>query len=231
LAERALQAAGAPAEERRTARLAGLLHDLGRAAVPNGIWDKPGRFGPLERERAQEHVRHSERVLARSPLLAPLAAIVAGHHERLDATGYPRGIPGPSGRMARVLAAADVFSALTEDRAHRVALAPEPAARALADEAAAGRLDREAVGHVLEAAGQRAPRLRGELPAGLSDREVEVLRLLARGLSNKEIGQQLFIAPKTVGRHVENIYAKTGVKTRAAAALYAVQHELIPRLV
>jgi DNA-binding NarL/FixJ family response regulator len=89
-----------------------------------------------------------------------------------------------------------------------------------------GRLDSDAAGAVLRAAGHRVPRRR-QGPMRLTAREVEVLRLLARGLSNKEIARQLVISPKTAGSHVENIYAKTGASNRAQASLFAVKHGLL----
>jgi HD-GYP domain-containing protein (c-di-GMP phosphodiesterase class II) len=225
LCEVALERAGATPEEKERARLAGLLHDLGRASVPNGIWDKPSALNPIERERVEQHAYHSERVLARTPLLADLAKAVGMHHERLDGSGYHRGRAGAAiERIGRILAAADVYQALREDRAHRAKLDEERAAELLVAEAKAGRLDREAVAHVLDAAGQKAPRV--EAPSGLTDREVEVLVLLARGLTNKQIGKKLFISPRTVGHHVAHIYEKTKVKTRAAAALFAAENEL-----
>ena len=94
-------------------------------------------------------------------------------------------------------------------------------------EVRAGRLDGPAVGAVLEAAGHRLPRRR-EAVAGLTAREVEVLILLARGMSNRQIAERLVITPKTAGNHVEHIYAKTGASSRAAAAMFAVQHGLLP---
>ena len=83
---------------------------------------------------------------------------------------------------------------------------------------------------VLEAAGHRRPRRREALagPAALTAREVEVLVLLARGLSNKQIAERLVITPKTAGNHVEHIYAKIDASSRAAAAMFAVQHGLLP---
>ena len=125
----------------------------------------------------------------------------------------------------RILAAADVFAALTADRPHRAALPDAEAARALETEA--GRLDPEAVACVLAAAGHRDGPPRRRRPAGLTDREVEVLRLIARGRSNREVAERLFISPKTVGRHVENLYAKIDVSSRAAAALFAMEHRLL----
>lgn len=209
-------------------RIAALLHDIGRVSVPNGIWDKPAALNPAERERVRQHAYHSERILAQSPLLAPFAAIAGRHHERLDGSGYHRGLPASAlVPEARLLAAADMFAALTEDRAHRPKHAPAAAAELLGDEARAGRLDRQAVDAVLAAAGQAAARVRGGWPAQLSDREVEVLCLLARGLSNKQIGVRLFISAKTVQHHVAHIYEKTGVATRASAALFAVEHQLV----
>jgi DNA-binding CsgD family transcriptional regulator len=148
--------------------------------------------------------------------------------ERLDGSGYPRGLPaGAIGRPARILAAADVYQAMLEPRPHREARTPADAAAQLRDEVRAGRLDGDAAEAVLSAAGHRVRRRR-EGPAGLTAREVEVLRLLAQGLSNKEIAQRLVISPKTAGNHVEHIYAKIGASSRATASLFAMQHGLLP---
>jgi DNA-binding NarL/FixJ family response regulator len=124
-----------------------------------------------------------------------------------------------------VLAAADVFAGMTADRPHRAAHPPEKAAaelRRLAD----GRLDLDAVRAVLNAAGETPPPARGA-PAGLSEREIEVLRLMTRGLSNREIGTRLFISGRTTEHHVQHIYTKIGVSTRAAAAMFAMHHDLV----
>jgi HD-GYP domain-containing protein (c-di-GMP phosphodiesterase class II) len=202
------------------------LHDLGRTGVPNSIWDKPGPLTETEWEQVRLHPYHSERILSRSSALAPLAPLAGMHHERQDGSGYHRQATAatiPNG--ARLLAAADAYQAMTQERAHRPALTPEAAAEQLSFEAARGRLDAEAVRAVLETVGHPPPRL--TWPAGLSDREVEVLRLVARGHSNREIGRLLWISPKTAGHHVQHIYAKIGVSTRAAAAMFAMEHDLI----
>jgi putative nucleotidyltransferase with HDIG domain len=207
--------------------VAALLHDIGRVSVPNGIWDKPGALNAGEWERVHMHAFYTERILARSPLLAPVARLAAMDHERCDGSGYHRRIDANGAdRAARLLAACDVYQALTEDRAHRPARSPEGAARVLRDEAKAGRLARDAVEAVLTAAGQRQPRVRGGWPSDLSDREVEVLRLVARGLSNKHIAEKLFISAKTVQHHVAHIYEKTGIASRASAAIFAVENDL-----
>jgi HD-GYP domain-containing protein (c-di-GMP phosphodiesterase class II) len=205
---------------------AGLLHDLGRTGVPNGIWDKPGPLTASEWEQVRLHPYHSERILSRSSALAPLAPLAGMHHERLDGSGYYRQATMiPTG--ARVLAAADAYQAMTQERPHRPALTPSAAAEQLNSEAARGRLDAEAVRAVLDAAGHPPARARLTWPAGLSDREVQVLRLVARGYSNREIARLLWISPKTAGHHVQHIYAKIGVSTRAAAAMFAMEHDLI----
>jgi len=220
---------GLDAEERARLHLAALLHDLGRVAVPNGIWDKPGPLNRIERERVDAHAWHTARILGRSPLFAAIAPIAAGAHERVDASGYPRAIPGDlSPASARVLAACDVFHALGEERAYRPAHGRDASAAVLVDEARAGRLDARVVSAVLAASGarQRKPRVSSD---GLSEREVEVLCLIARGLSNKEIAARLGISAKTVQHHVAHVYEKTGVRTRAAAAIYAVDRRLLDR--
>jgi DNA-binding CsgD family transcriptional regulator len=151
--------------------------------------------------------------------------------ERWDGTGVPGYHRGTSGAQvpaaARVLAAADALQAMTQDRPHRRGLAPEAAAAALAEEARAGRLDPECVRAVVEAAGQPPPTVRTVWPAGLSDREVEVLRLVARGLSNRAIAERLSVSPRTAEHHVQHIYTKIGASTRAAAAMFAMEHGLL----
>ena len=161
-------------------------------------------------------------------VLAPLGAIAVQHRERLDGSGYPRGLSGTAiSRPARILAAADAYQAMGEPRPYRPPHAPAEAADQLRSDVRAGRLDADAVEAVLGAAGHRARRRR-EGPEGLTPREIEVLRLLARGLSNRAIAEQLVISPKTVGNHVEHIYAKIGASTRAAASLFAVRQGLLP---
>jgi HD-GYP domain-containing protein (c-di-GMP phosphodiesterase class II) len=209
-------------------RRAGLLHDLGRAGVPNGIWDKPGPLTAIEWEQVRLHPYHSERILSCSSAFAPLASLAGMHHERQDGSGYYRQVPAtmiPSG--ARVLAAADAYQAMTQERPYRPALTPNAAVEQLNSEAAQGRLDAEAVRAVLEVAGHPPVGTRLTWPAGLSDREVQVLRLVARGHSNREIARLLWISPKTTGHHVQHIYAKIGVSTRAAAAMFAMEHDLV----
>jgi len=170
----------------------------------------------------------TERMLRQSEALAPPAAIAVQHRELLDGSGYPRGLSGPAlSRPARVLGAADAYQAMREPRPHRPALPAEGAAAELRADVRAGRRDADTVEAVLGAAGHRVARRR-DGPAGLTAREVEVLRLLARGLPNKQIAEQLVITPKTVGNHVEHIYAKIGASTRAAASLFAMRHGLLP---
>ena len=206
-------------------RRGALVHDLGRVAVPVRIWQKPAPLTPDDWERVRLHAYHSERVLARSPSLGALAPVASFHHERLDGSGYHRGTAAAAiTPPARLLAAADAYHAMTEPRPHRAALAPGQAAEALGLEASAGRLDPDAVTAVLEAAGQRIPRL--ERPAGLTEREAEVIGLLARGLQTKQVARRLGISVKTADHHVQNAYAKIGVSTRAAAALFAMEHGL-----
>jgi HD-GYP domain-containing protein (c-di-GMP phosphodiesterase class II) len=227
LAETVAAAVGLSAEECRQLHVAALLHDLGRVAVPNGIWDKPGPLSLIERERAESHAWHTARILARTPLFAGVSAIAGVAHERLDGGGYPRAAAlAASPPAARILAACDVFHALGEARPHRPAHDRAAAAAVLGDEARAGRLDARVVDAVLAVAG--APPLPPvELPDGLTAREAEVLCLVARGLSNKEVAARLDISAKTVQHHVAHIYEKTGVRTRAAAAIYAVARQLL----
>jgi HD-GYP domain-containing protein (c-di-GMP phosphodiesterase class II) len=227
LAAAAAGAAGLPAADARLLRRAGHLHDLGRLGASNIVWDKTGPLSRAERERVRLHPYLTERMLADVPGLATARQIAARHHERLDGSGYPHGLTGASlTTLDRVLAAADVYHALTEPRPHRPAQPAADAARVVRDEVHAGRLDADAVAAVLTAAGHRAP-TRRQFPAGLTPREAEVLALLARGHSNKEIARRLVLSAKTVSNHLEHVYSKLQVSSRSAATLYAAQHGLV----
>ncbi len=222
-----LAAAAAPAEARETLLLAGLLHDLGRVAVPNGIWDKRKPLVSAQWARVRLHTYYTERILSRAPVFADLAAIAGSHREYLDASGYHRGLGADAlTDPMRLLAVADAYVAMTSDRPQRPALTGEAAAAQLHAGVAAGRLCGRAVGAVLEAAGQeRAPA--PAPPAGLTEREVEVLCHLAHGLTNKQIAGQLFVSAKTVQHHIAHIYDKIDRRTRAGAAMFAMEHRLL----
>jgi HD-GYP domain-containing protein (c-di-GMP phosphodiesterase class II) len=227
LAGEAARLSGMPADDVVALRRAGFVHDLGRLGISNGIWDKPGPLTGTELERVRLHPYLTDRMLADLTALAPVRRLAARHHERLDGSGYPSGLTGADLSPAdRLLAAADVYHAMTEPRPHRDARRPETAAAELRAEAKAGRLDGDAASAVLSAAGHRAP-ARRDWPAGLTAREVEVLRLLARGNSNKEIARKLVVTPKTASSHVQHIYSKIGVSSRASATLFATQHGLV----
>jgi HD-GYP domain-containing protein (c-di-GMP phosphodiesterase class II) len=214
-------------DEVTTLRRAGLIHDLGRLGVSNAVWDKPGPLRQVDIDRVRQHPYLTDRMVARVPALDGSREIAARHHERLDGSGYPRGLTAAAlGPADRLLAAADVYHAMTEPRPHRPALEPDRAEHDLRAEATAGRLDGDAVHAVLKAAGRRAP-ARREWPRGLTAREVDVLALLARGHSNKQIAARLVVSPKTVSNHVEHIYTKLGVSSRAAATLFASRHGLV----
>jgi HD-GYP domain-containing protein (c-di-GMP phosphodiesterase class II) len=207
-------------------RRAALVHDLGRVAIGARTWQKPAPLTADEWEQVRLHPYHTERVLSRSPFLSALAPVAGAHHERVDGSGYHRGASGAALDLpARVLAAADAYRAMTEPRPHREPFRPGEAAETLGREASAGRLDAGAVAAVLEAAGQPIPPI--ERPAALTEREAEVIGLLARGLQTKQVARTLGISVKTADRHVQNAYAKIGVSTRAAATLFAMQHGLV----
>jgi len=229
LAGRVLVALGGTEAEARALRIGGHLHDLGRVGVPNAIWDKPAPLSRLERERAEQHSALTERILRRAPALSPFGSLSAAAHERCDASGYHRRLP-PSAleRPMRVLAAADVASALGEPRPHRPASSVEQLARLLRSECRG--LDPSVVEATLDVvSGQRRDRRRssGRYPKGLTDREVEILRSVARGKSNPEVAVILGISARTVQNHLASAYDKLGVSSRGGAALFMMEHGLL----
>jgi HD-GYP domain-containing protein (c-di-GMP phosphodiesterase class II) len=228
LAAGAAARCGLPAGDVSLARRAGLLHDLGRVGVSAGIWTAPGPLSESQWERVRLYPYYTERILARPAALARLGAVAGLHRERLDGSGYHRGATAAAlPILARVLAAADVYQALLEARPHRPARTLDEAAHVLQQEARAGRLDLEAVQAVLAEAGRPHAQAGGAYVAGLSPREVEVLRLIARGHTIKQAAQALVVAPKTIDNHIQHIYAKIGVTTRAGAALFAIEQNLL----
>ena len=227
LAAEAGQYLGLPQADVEELRQAAFVHDIGRLGVSNTVWDKPGSLTQSELERVRLHPYLTERMLSFSAGLAQLGASAGQHHERLDGSGYPRGLSGDAiGTAGRILAAADSYHALTEARPYRPAWSAADAAAELRAEVGSGRLDGAAVDAVLRAAGHRVRRRR-DWPAGLTAREVEIVRLLVRGLTAKAVAGQLVISPKTASSHIEHIYAKTGVSNRAQLSLFALKHGLM----
>jgi DNA-binding CsgD family transcriptional regulator len=219
---------GLSSSEVADVELAGHVLDLGRVAVPTAVWDHPGALGPEAIAQVRLHPHYSEQIVTRSATLAPLARCVGSHHERLDGSGYHRGrraadLPA----AARVLAVADAWHTLRSDRPHRTALAADRAAADLQERACRRALDAEVVTAVLDVAG--APRSRrnaadaaGAAGAVLTDRQREVIRLIADGLSNAAIGARLGISRRTAEHHVQDVYTRIGVSSRAGAAMYAM---------
>jgi HD-GYP domain-containing protein (c-di-GMP phosphodiesterase class II) len=228
LADAAGESFGLSDAERKLLHRAALLHDLGRLSAPNRIWDKPGKLSHSEWEQVRMHTYWTERILSQSALLCDAAQLASAAHERLDAAGYHRAVPSALlSRPARILAAADAYHAMREPRAHRPRLDENEAAEILIGEVAAGRFDREAITAVLDVMGAKRRPARAAWPRGLTDREIEVLRLLARGRSNKEIASALGISARTAQHHVIHIYEKIERNSRAGAALFATEHGLL----
>ena len=230
LAATAARLCGMPGREIATLRRAALLHDVGMHGVPASILDKPGPLSGAEAERMRLHSYWTERALARPAPLARIGAVASLANERLDGSGYHRGLSGAAiPATGRILAAADACHAMSEPRPHRPALTLKQAADELRKDVRSGRLAADAVDAVLAAAGQRRSKRRAG-PAGLTPREIEVLTLIARGASTRQVARTLGIAAKTAETHIERIYTKTGVSTRSTATLFAMQHGLLDSL-
>ena len=227
LAARAGELCGLSDDDVVILRRAALVHDVGMHGVPASILEKPGPLTSTESERMRMHSYYTERTLARPPALARIGAVASLVNERLDGSGYHRGLSGSAiPTTGRILAAACAYQAMTEPRAHRPARAPKESASELRNEVRSVRLAADAVDAVLSAAGQKRPK-RTAGPSGLTPREIEVLTLIARGASNKQVAQALGITPKTAGTHIERIYSKIGASTRSTATLFAMQNGLL----
>jgi HD-GYP domain-containing protein (c-di-GMP phosphodiesterase class II) len=218
-----------PEEDATAPWRAALVHDFGTTAVSNSIWDKPGTLTRAERDRVELHPMLTEQMLRRSPALDALNRSAAAHHEKVDGSGYHKRVSAAAiDPNAGILTAADIYAGLTADRADRARFSDADAAAELRRLIDAGVLDKRTANAVLVAAGHSESRGRRAANAGgLSTREVDVLRLAAKGLSTKDIAEKLFISPKTADHHIQHVYTKIGVSTRAAAALWAMQNSIV----
>jgi HD-GYP domain-containing protein (c-di-GMP phosphodiesterase class II)/DNA-binding CsgD family transcriptional regulator len=213
-------------------RRAAFVHDFGTTVVPNSIWDKPGPLTRTEFDRVELHPMLTEQMLRRSPALAALNTSACAHHEKCDGSGYHKRVRADHDDLgACVLAATEIYVGLTAERADRQPFSPDDAAAELRRLESAGVLEPRASRAVLVAAGHGEPRRpsgrRPVHPGGLTAREVDVLRLAAKGLTTREIADRLYISPKTADHHIQHIYGKIDVSTRAAAALWAMQHTVV----
>ena len=232
LAADAAKVLGSTDDEITWLRWAALVHEFGTTGIPNSIWDKRGPLTRAELDRVELHPMLTEQMLRRSPALAALNPVASAHHEKADGSGYHRRLRAEATDLAaRILAATDIYVGLTTERADRPAFSDGHAATELRGLVSKGVLEQEATER--RAHGGRSPPSSGgrrhgpRIPAGLTAREVEVLHLAARGLTTREIAEQLFISPKTADHHIQHTYTKIGVSTRAAAALWAMQHDLV----
>jgi HD-GYP domain-containing protein (c-di-GMP phosphodiesterase class II) len=219
-----------PARDVTTLYRAALVHDIGLHGVPATILNKSGPLTAHEQERLRAASYFTERVLARPAALARLGQIAGMAHERMDGSGFHRGIGGQAIPLpARILAAACALHELLEPRSSRAPYPLKEAAGMIRADIAAGRFDQPAADAVLAAAGAGTRRRVGG-PAGLTPRELEVLGLIARGAATADIAAQLGISPKTAGTHIERIYAKSGASNRSTATLFALRNGLLGAL-
>lgn len=232
LAVDAARVLGLAEEDVAALRRAALIHDFGTTVVPNSIWDKPGVLTRTEFDRVELHPMLTEQMLRRSPALALLNTVACAHHEKCDGSGYHKRVPADAEDLgACVLAATEIYVGLTTERADRQPFSPDDAAAELRRLESQGALEPRASRGVLVAAGHGEPRgpsgKRPVNPGGLTRREVDVLRLAAKGLTTRQIADRLSISPKTADHHIQHIYGKINVSTRAAAALWAMQHTVV----
>jgi HD-GYP domain-containing protein (c-di-GMP phosphodiesterase class II) len=202
------------------------MHDLGLVAIPSFSLEKPGGdLSDSEWEHYRLHPYHAERIVKRVPALAPFAEMIGNHQERVDGSGYYRGLSGGNISLgARIIAAADRLDELTHDAPGRHAMDLEESLATLESDPG---LDGTVVAALRPVVGEGSGARGRHAPAGLTGREVEVLRLAARSMTRAQIGAALNITENTVRHHLEHIYNKTGTSTRVAATLFAIESGLL----
>jgi HD-GYP domain-containing protein (c-di-GMP phosphodiesterase class II) len=207
-------------------RRAALMHDLGIAAVPSFFLEKPeDQLSEGEWDQYRLHPYHGERILSRVPTLSPYAEMVGNHQERLNGSGYYRGLRSPNISLgSRIIAVADRLDELTHDSPGKPAISVAAAVDLLSKDDG---LDAAIIGALRQAVSDKPGITERPYPAGLTQREVEVLRLAARGLTRAQIGSALHITENTVRHHLEHIYGKTGTRSRVTATLFAIENDLV----
>ncbi|WP_345817060.1 HD domain-containing phosphohydrolase (plasmid) [Paraburkholderia sp. PREW-6R] len=203
---------------------AGLIHGIGRASVPNQIWNMSERLPESAWERVRLAPYWTSRAGKQAGALGEAAELASYAYERSDGSGYFRGTRDPSLTLeANVLAASVMFVALRSDRPWRAARSAAEAAQHLRDEASRGRLNVNVVNALLSDGTSTVRTTAGHTvqSSRLTAREIDVLRVISRGASNKEAARELTLSPSTVRTHVENVFRKLECTTRAAATLKA----------
>lgn len=110
-------------EKCNTLNLIGLVHDIGKMSIPSEILSKPGVLSAIEFQLVKTHAEHGYEILKDVEFPLPIAEIIREHHERMDGSGYPRGLKGEGIRLeARILAVADVLEAMASHRPYRASL-------------------------------------------------------------------------------------------------------------
>ncbi len=220
---------GLPQSSVSLVRRAALVHDIGEVGIPGRILVKEGALEEWEVEQVHLHPHYTERILSRVPALHSIATIAGAHHEWMNGQGYHRGLSGPQIPLgARILAVADAFQELLEGRPGHPGMEKEESLKAMRKEVGP-HLDSECFEALSEVIGVTLSKesLRRQWPVGLTDREVEILRISATGLTKRQMAQHLTISEKTVGTHLEHIYGKIGCSSRAAAVLFAMEQGLL----
>lgn len=204
---------------------AGLIHGIGRAAVPNALWNMPGRLPASAWEKVRLVPYWTARAGKQTGTLEQAAELASFAYERLDGTGYFRSAGNAALPVeARVLAASAAWVAMRSPRPWREAMSRSAAAELMRAETAQGRFDTAVTDALLASGTAQAPSERyGTRPQAvrLSAREIDVLRSISRGASNKEAARELELSPSTVRTHVESVFRKLECSTRAAATLKA----------
>lgn len=230
LAQRAAAVLGLPEAQQRLLVRAALLHGLGRAAVPNPVWEQPRRLAAGERGAMPQAPYWTARAAGAIAGLEQEAALAAQAWVRLDAGGYARSLEDAGPGMAqRVLAGAVIHVALRSPRPWRPAYAPAAALALLEAEAAGGRLDRDAV-RAVSAAASAVPTINTGPAAAtdtLSARETDVLRRVSLGQRERDIARALRLSTGAVRTHADAIIDKLGCTTRQGATLRALTLGLI----
>jgi HD-GYP domain-containing protein (c-di-GMP phosphodiesterase class II) len=217
---------GLGGSEQTRLRCAALVHDLGNVAIPLRILEKGDRRSASEWEYYRLHSYYTQRVLERVEPLQELAQAAAATHEWINGQGYHRQLIGEQIPLnGRILAVADTYAQLTQQQGDQVE--PTDALREMRP-LVGTQFDRSCY-NALTASLTSAHRVKRTAPerrqlGDLTEREAEVLRLLAQGQSNPQIAKALVITRKTVEHHLEHIYNKIGVTCRTSAVVYAVQH-------
>lgn len=201
--------------------VASLCHNLGLTSVPNGILDKPAKLSFAEKKKIELHPYFTYLVLDNELLFRNIIGPAIHHHEKPDGSGYYKGLDAKTLTDAdQLVMLADILIALQSDRSHRKAYSKLESHKIVKEEFISKKGNPKLIQALFSTIDSKK-KFKITNKFSLTDREIEISIELSKGLTRKEVGANLHISDRTVQHHIQHIYDKTGINSRAVLVLLA----------